>query len=61
MPWPLAFEKNKYLKPDFTALDVIAFSGTGVPAGINIPKRKNMRKKGRKSTITEDPQCLWGH
>lgn len=43
MPWPSDFENEKFVSPDFVALDTVCFASDGCPIGKNIPHYEDIQ------------------
>lgn len=45
LPWPRHMEKDRFLAPDFTTLEIISFATNSCPLGINIPNYDDIRQE----------------
>merc|ERR1712032_1318186 len=44
LPWGGDFEKDTFVKPEFTSLDVLAFCSGSLPLGICLPNYDDVRR-----------------
>lgn len=44
LPWSADFEKDTFIKPEFTSLDVVAFCSGSLPLGICLPNYDDVRQ-----------------
>ncbi|KAK4047987.1 hypothetical protein OIV83_005021 [Microbotryomycetes sp. JL201] len=45
LPWGADYEVPEFKRPDFTAIEVLSFATSGIPAGINLPNYHDVREK----------------